>query len=461
MDIKTLLFVQAYALLIVTLFFFAVYRLQFPVRGPGWWVSGFGLLTIGLLLLALRGVIPDALSIAVAHILIFVNYILLWKGFLVYLGRPGFSRVHVIPLTVLFLIHVVGIVLFGLIHDSMQGRSIIFNGVYSAFCLGIAWTLLQAVPQSRSIWMTGWIFLLNGIVFGGSMLMNFTLSPEQAVNWLFHPFHIGMTLFNIGIIILYALVMLLLISDALNSRISRQKDDLERNLLFREEVESLLAHDIMHPLIPVIHLPDKIIPFMSDREEAGPMLRQIKTAGVRIRDMIHQRLEMFQMEQGRYCLAPKEMDMNALLHKAAGDVSIQTGRHFAAVRITGDQMDAPYPSPVPFQGDPSLIYVMAVNLLANAVEASPEGDEVRVSVVHDPEQIILRFTNKGEFPQDIRSRFARKYATSGKPRGRGLGLYSARLAVKAHGGDLTLDDGIAGWTTIQVCLPLTVPGMMG
>lgn len=451
MDIKTLLFVQAYIVCIATLFFFVVYRLSFPVRGPGWWVGGFASLMVGLWLFSLRGIIPDFYSILIAHLFFFLDYTFFWKGFLLYLHRPGFSRWQSILLGTLLVIHLWGVIWFWAVHDSIFLRTLVISGVYSLINWGIAMTLLRAIPGSRSIRLTGWLFLLNGIFFWVRLGLHASMAPEQ--NWWFGLSHIGLSLTNIGVITLASLAMMLLISDALERRLQEQNAELENNLRFREEVEHLLTHDLRRPLVPILHLPDKLAPYLSEQDEARQTLGRIQAAGARIRSMIDQRLEILQIEQGQYTLRPGKVNMDELLNQAAHDMASLAKQHAATFRISIENQITEETRAIIYPGVESLIYSMMVNLMANAVEASPEGGEVLVRLKPEPDRLDLFISNQGEIPREIRDRFAQKYISAEKPRGKGLGAYSARLAAQAHGGSLTLDDSIPGQTTIQVSLP--------
>jgi signal transduction histidine kinase len=95
---------------------------------------------------------------------------------------------------------------------------------------------------------------------------------------------------------------------------------------------------------------------------------------------------------------------------------------------------------------------MLVNLIKNALEASPDDTDVLVSVEKDAAVHIV-IENSGEVPPDIRDRFFDKYVTRGKHAGTGLGTYSARHIARAHGGDVTLDCSTPGSTRVEVTLP--------
>ncbi|NMC49719.1 MAG: ATP-binding protein, partial [Desulfovibrio sp.] len=94
------------------------------------------------------------------------------------------------------------------------------------------------------------------------------------------------------------------------------------------------------------------------------------------------------------------------------------------------------------------------NLLRNAVESSPEGGEVTVSLGEEGGEAVVAVTNAGEVPEDVRDRFFEKYVTAGKRDGTGLGTYSVLLAARAHGGRAELDTARPGFTTVRIFLPL-------
>jgi CheY-like chemotaxis protein len=109
------------------------------------------------------------------------------------------------------------------------------------------------------------------------------------------------------------------------------------------------------------------------------------------------------------------------------------------------------------QGEELLCYSILANLLKNALEASPEGAQVRVSLRrqsdHNGEAVALDIHNDGEVPQEVRERFFQKYATHGKADGTGLGAYSARLMARVQRGSLQMTSG-AGGTTLSLRLPV-------
>ncbi|MEQ9569286.1 MAG: HAMP domain-containing sensor histidine kinase, partial [Longimicrobiales bacterium] len=113
----------------------------------------------------------------------------------------------------------------------------------------------------------------------------------------------------------------------------------------------------------------------------------------------------------------------------------------------------------PVLGDPAALEHLLENLLRNAVEAVGGGGTVQISILMltEPEEgaaveVVVEDDGPG-VPAHLRGRvFEPGFST--RPSGTGLGLPLARRIARAHGGDLTLGDGVDGGLRAVVRLPL-------
>ncbi len=81
-----------------------------------------------------------------------------------------------------------------------------------------------------------------------------------------------------------------------------------------------------------------------------------------------------------------------------------------------------------------------VNLIANSLEAMPEGGEVRISatVTNGAAVVQVEDTGPGIAPE-IRSKLFQPFVTAGKRNGLGLGLALTRQTIVEHGGDMWVE----------------------
>src|SRR6185436_2870676 len=160
--------------------------------------------------------------------------------------------------------------------------------------------------------------------------------------------------------------------------------------------------------------------------------------------MINLSLNMFRMEQGTYSFAPKALPLREVLEQVARDLRAHTVAKKLTVRIDGE--------PCVAWAEELLCYSMFGNLVRNAIEASPEGGAVNLSMTRNSGEVVIRIHNAGAVPEAIRARFFEKYSTSGKSGGTGLGTYSARLMARVQLGDIEMHTGEESGTTLSVRL---------
>jgi signal transduction histidine kinase len=99
--------------------------------------------------------------------------------------------------------------------------------------------------------------------------------------------------------------------------------------------------------------------------------------------------------------------------------------------------------------DGSQIIQVLINLLLNAIEASPEKGFVRLSAQNSESKIRVRIFNEGSrIPDAVRPHIFDAYFTT-KPNGTGLGLAISREIVINHGGTLEFESESEGTTFIM------------
>ncbi len=234
--------------------------------------------------------------------------------------------------------------------------------------------------------------------------------------------------------------------------LEQQNEILRENEKLREEVEAISRHDLKNPLMVVMSVPDALLadPGLSERQQK--LLRMVREAGLRMLEMINRTIDLYKMEKGTYVLEPRPVDVVRIIeqNKAAfrgfiEDKGLQWELSFCGKGPTeGDSFHV--------KGEDLLVYSLLANLIKNAIEASPEGGKVSISL-EERESAMVTIHNMGAIPERIRARFFEKFATAGKERGTGLGAYSAKLITRTLGGSIGVETSDESGTTITVQLP--------
>lgn len=105
------------------------------------------------------------------------------------------------------------------------------------------------------------------------------------------------------------------------------------------------------------------------------------------------------------------------------------------------------------QCDPRKVRLVLINLLQNALEASPRGGRVTLKIEPAGEQLRVLVVDQGPgLPADLLERVFEPGATQ-KAQGSGIGLVVARSLARQHGGDVALHGGEHGGLVAALALP--------
>ncbi|MCG2593796.1 response regulator [Ramlibacter sp. XY19] len=234
--------------------------------------------------------------------------------------------------------------------------------------------------------------------------------------------------------------------DGLVQQLEAQNTALLDAIRLREEVERIARHDLKTPLASIASVPRLLRERRALDPRESELVGMVEGAAMRVLSMVNLSLDLYRMEQGTYRLREQAVDLATLVHTVARELEA----HARSKRV---RLKLDFPSRrVYAQGEELLCYSTLANVAKNALEASPEGGEVRVKIAREDDTVVLAVHNAGEVPAEVRSEFFTKYATHGKPNGHGLGAYSARLMARVQRGDLTMESGPEG-TTLTLRLP--------
>ncbi len=222
---------------------------------------------------------------------------------------------------------------------------------------------------------------------------------------------------------------------------------------FREDIERLTRHDLKNPLNYIINIPSIL---KSTIKNLSPyhkqMLQLIQDSGEQMLNTINLSLELNKMEYGNYHFEPVKINIVPIIFNVFDALNIHAEMKNLKFSLLIDHADAKAKQRFFLNTDEFLFYSLMLNLIKNAVEASPKDSDITVAMISENPKIIT-VHNYGTIPKDIRGRFFEKYVTSGKPHGTGLGAYSARLIVEVHGGVISMQSADATGTTIRIELP--------
>ena len=221
------------------------------------------------------------------------------------------------------------------------------------------------------------------------------------------------------------------------------------------ELSASLAHEIKNPLASIRSAVEQI----SDRRAATEDERTLGALIVRESDRLSRLLSEF-LDFARVQVARRDrLDLRAVV-QGATDLAVAHPERGAQVRIA---LHLP-PEPAVIEGDEDLLHRAIFNLILNALQASPERAEVRVTLRQlEPAELPdglsfrgpalsleVRDAGSGIAPE-VQARLFEPFITT-KAGGSGLGLAIVHRAIEAHTG-VILVDSEPGGTRFTVLLP--------
>jgi len=188
---------------------------------------------------------------------------------------------------------------------------------------------------------------------------------------------------------------------------------------------------------------------VSGRTELQRNLKNIKEEIGRLNQLVNDFLSVGR--QMPPALAP--CDLRATLEEAVSLAEKQGRQHNIKIRV-----DWPQAMPT-FQLDAGQIKTCFLNILSNAIQAMPQGGEVKINAQRiagggGAEFLQLRFadTGPGIPPEDREKVFTPFYST--KATGFGLGLAITKKIAEDHGGRVFVTGDEAPGTVVVMELPM-------
>lgn len=209
-----------------------------------------------------------------------------------------------------------------------------------------------------------------------------------------------------------------------------------------------VAHEINNPLAGIRNAVELIRESISTDFENRPLLDVVQSEIDRIAGIVRQ---LYQLHRPQTA-ANMDVDLVRVARQTVQLLSASSRRHRVNV-VVADLDEESVFARVPEGELTQVLY----NIVLNAVQASPAGAQVDVTICADAKHAIMRVTDSGPgISTDIASKifdpfFTTKHGTS-EP-GMGLGLSVSQSLIQAMGGQIDLDMASPGRTTFLVTVP--------
>lgn len=195
-----------------------------------------------------------------------------------------------------------------------------------------------------------------------------------------------------------------------------------------------IVHDLRNPLAAIYGGAEMLVDTELSPEQVRRLSGNIYRASRQVQDLLQ---ELADVTQGRGH-AREICRLRDVIGAAYQPLASTAETQGVAVNIE-------VPEEVELPLDRSPMERVFQNLMANAIEAMPEGGSVSVRAEHLNTEVVISVEDTGPgIPALIASQLFQPFVTAGKKNGMGLGLALSRKTVISHGGDLWSEEKNGG-----------------
>jgi len=229
-------------------------------------------------------------------------------------------------------------------------------------------------------------------------------------------------------------------------QLGRAREEMVARALARardmEQLSAKLSHELKNPLAAI-----KTLVELAARDPADPTSREglyvARTEIDRMRSILQEYLSFSRPFEQVSC---EPVDLGALSDEVLQLLGPNAERSGVALRRRGDAR---------LEADPRRLKEALINLVANAVQATPRGGSVEIAIDwrHTTVEIAVCDSGRG-MPPEVLEKVGTAFFTT-RTEGTGLGVALARAAFVQHGGALEYSSVQGRGTTATGILPIS------
>jgi two-component system, OmpR family, clock-associated histidine kinase SasA len=245
-------------------------------------------------------------------------------------------------------------------------------------------------------------------------------------------------------------------------RLKRENENLDNQLKFKDQIISMLAHDLRNPLtatsiaLETLEMGHSETEGWSSRLTPALTAQLLKHARTQVRAIDRMITDILQASRGATSelrLQAQRLDLGSLCLS----ILDYCGEQFAAKSL---QVTTDIPSDLPIVlADEERMRQVIVNLLDNAIKYTPTGGKVEVAILHrttQKVQVSICDNGPGIPEENLERIFEDRFRLErdSAKEGYGIGLSLCRRIVRAHYGQIWADSVLNQGTCFHFTLPV-------
>jgi two-component system sensor histidine kinase SenX3 len=228
----------------------------------------------------------------------------------------------------------------------------------------------------------------------------------------------------------------------------------------RRDFVANVSHELKTPIGAVSLLAEALESAAKEPDEVKRFAKRLSIEAERLARITHEIIELSRLQASDVLQEAAAVDVDAVIAQAVDRNRVAAEKHGIALVSGGDAGAEVF-------GDSALLVTAVHNLIANAIQYSPDNSRVGIGVSHSDGVVEIAVTDQGVgIPESERDRVFERFfrvdaARSRNTGGTGLGLAIVKHVVQNHGGDVRVWSHPGSGSTFTIRLPEAATGPAG
>ena len=240
--------------------------------------------------------------------------------------------------------------------------------------------------------------------------------------------------------------------DDQHKQLAKDREELEKTSLIRQEFTANASHELKTPLHVISGYAELLESGMVPTEESRRLFAgKIRTESQRMSKLVEDIIDLSQLDGGGVGMTRESTDLYRIAVNAVESLESTAADAGVTLSVTGES--------AVIYGVPQVLYSIIYNLCSNAIHYSDRGDSALVTVRDFPDHALLTVSDNGiGIPEkDLDRIFERFYRVdkshSKEVGGTGLGLSIVKHAAKVHDAEISVKSKLGKGSVFTVKFP--------